>query len=268
MKKMLAGMMVAGALLLGFAGQSMATTGDFLTGDLIRVVYSPGGTYEYATDLGSLSSLETGLGTTPALISGSSFTGYTGTGYSTLDVTYFVYVGGTTASTDIASATTSGAPVQQKTLTSASGWMAAVSSSSYYGKASNQIQTSPLYTAELGQSNAESYVVKMNGGTTYPGQYGELLTADAESNLGTLGSSGTVAMYLYNFNNNDGYAAPGTQAGSIVSVNGDYFEIITTTGGTELAEVVPAATVPVPPSLLLLAPGLLGLVGLRRKVGK
>ena len=58
MKKIL-GIMVAGLLLLGFAGQSMAA---FATGDLIRVVYDS--TNQYVTDLGSLNSLEALTSTT------------------------------------------------------------------------------------------------------------------------------------------------------------------------------------------------------------
>ena len=79
MKKSIVCMIAAALLLVGLAGQSMAAFG---TGDLIRIIYSPGSTYEYATDLGSLTNLENTTAYQSTPIAGSSFTSYAGTGYS------------------------------------------------------------------------------------------------------------------------------------------------------------------------------------------
>ncbi len=265
MKKMMAGILVAGLLLFGFAGQSLAA---FATGDLIRIVYSPGGQYEYATDLGSLTGLQGSATTTAALIANSGFTTYAGSSYSSLDVTYWVYVGGSNTSLDIASATSNTAPVVQAALPS--GWMQQISSTTYYDKSTNHVSSSvstvPGYTAQLSQTlatGAGSYVYKLDGnGTGYPGSYDNSLTTDVESNLGALANSGgSVAMYLYNFNINT------SGAGTLVIDSGsnNIFEIITTANGTEIEEVQQPSSVPIPPSMLLLAPGLLGLIGLRRR---
>jgi hypothetical protein len=261
MKKII-GVMAAGALLLGFAGQSMAS---FTNGDLIRVVYSPGSTYEYATDLGSLTSLENNASNSTTPITGSAFTGYAGTSYANLNVTYYVEGGATSA--DIAAPTSQAAPQQQSATSSLIGKMNNMAT--LYNTAADRIQSAPSYTAQVSQTNAHAYVQSMNGATAYVGTYGNFVpaTTDVEGSLAPLAAGGSVAMYLYNFTSTDGWVSGGpTLAGSLVTnTDGTAFEILTVANGTEIVEGPAGSPVPVPPSMLLLGSGLLGLIGLRRK---
>ena len=259
MKKILAGTIVAGMLLFGFAGQSLAA---FATGDLIRVVYSPGGTYEYATDLGSLSSLQASATTTASLISGSAFS-YAGSTYSNMDVTYFVaYTTGTTKATtvyniDVASTS---APTQQESASSVLTVQNSIINNLlplYVGSAT--VGTSPPTSVEAQQTNGNSYITLMDQGS--PGSYSQLFLGDLESSLAAL-PSGTITMVLYNVNSKD--AGAGTLGTTVTDTDGKTFEILTVAGGTEIVEVG-GSPVPLPPSMLLLAPGLLGLIGLRRR---
>ena len=59
MKKLL-GVLAAGLLVFGAAGMANADLTDGNTGDLVRVIYqttASGGTYEFASDLGSITSV-------------------------------------------------------------------------------------------------------------------------------------------------------------------------------------------------------------------
>jgi hypothetical protein len=269
MKKII-GIMAVGLLLLGFAGQGMAIQ-NFATGDLIRVVYAPGSTDEYATDLGTLTSLEAAAvaaGGTPALVNGSAFGSYDNS-FSTENVTYYVYGGG--GSADLAQLSTLTAPAEAKGLSSLTGSLLLMNTQ--YQTAANRVETTPLYTSGTAQTAAHSYITLMDGGTAlaYPGTYSNFFTFDSEQSLSGLGSGGQVAMYLYNFNTAQGWTSTNPVNGALVTDsnnNGATFEVITTSSGTEVVEIPQVSSVPVPPSLLLLAPGLFGLIGLRRRVGK
>jgi hypothetical protein len=264
MKKILAGTMIAGLLLFGFAGQSMAA---FTTGDLIQVVYDS--TYEYATDLGSLTSLE--AITTTTLLNGSSgtvnsqFTGtLSGTALAALpsgsnQLTVAYYVEGT-------STATIGAPVASGILAGGGGGVGSINggltdNNSYY--AANTISgTSTAKALKSGSTANNSFYNLEEGGGSYDGTYGNNLGSGAEA---VLTGTGSVIFNLYSFNNNEVF---NYLNGTLVNnSSGQAFEIETLdVGGVMESEIVAQSSVPIPPSMLLLAPGLLGLIGLRRKV--
>lgn len=102
----------------------------------------------------------------------------------------------------------------------------------------------------MAQSDNDSYSYNM--GTS--GRMGGFVTLDSQpdvaATLAVLDTVGYLDMYLYDFNaagDADTYAA-------IIRINAD---------GSVVAN--PAATVPVPGALVLLASGLVGLIGIRRK---
>ena len=113
------------------------------------------------------------------------------------------------------------------------------------------------------ESTAGSYWNELNigSGNNY-GTYAQFLPlGSGEANLGVLANGGNVLMTLYSYDAN-----AGTALGAL-TVNGETVELETlVSGGVGVTELVlePAA-VPIPPSMLLLAPGLLGLIGLRRR---
>ena len=127
-----------------------------------------------------------------------------------------------------------------------------------YTLAANKVQAAPSYTARLSQTNSKSYYTVMDAGPVHPGDYANFLpaTQDTEENLGTLATGGSVEMNLYSFTKTDPWTAGNPYTpGAITNSNGTLFEIVTVAGGTEIVEQTPHSTVPVPPSVLLLAPG-------------
>ena len=255
MKKLL-GVIVAGLLLLGFAGQGMAA---FSTGDLIRVVYDS--TYEYASDLGALSKLETLPLNTPV---GDPFTGLAGTDYANMTVAY--YVVGSAATTN--NYDYLGAPSTAQPLT--------MDGSSHGTLRSNINLISTLYaghiapgyteTAEVLKATVHSFweLAEQNGAAK--GTYA-FFTSGAESSLASLASGGDVDFYLYGFK---GATTLGTVGTLLTAGDPAPFDIRTYVNalGVGESEVVEGQVsgVPIPPSMLLFAPGLLGLIGLKRRL--
>ncbi len=268
MKKILAGTMVAGMLLFGFAGQGKAafstTTGA--PGHVIQVVYDS--TYEYATDLGSLSSLEAVTSTT--VLAGSQFTGTldgtalaSSTNFAGLTVAYYVQGSSSTTS----NITYLGAPVSSGALT-ASG----ISRSTVNGNldninltyASNLISTTQTAKYAKANGNGFYYLAENNG--TVDGTYNSFVNGGAESSLAALATTGGyVDFNLYGFSNS---IATNAGTGTLTdNSSGQALDIRTlVVNGVGETEIVAQSAVPVPPSLLLLAPGLLGLIGIRRKI--
>jgi hypothetical protein len=114
----------------------------------------------------------------------------------------------------------------------------------------------------------------MNGGGAYIGAYNQFLPGgSAEANLSPLATGGKVTMNLYVYNAAN--VSSGTQTQGILLANNagnvmPYFFLTTlvdTKPGAMYGEAVTMVN-PIPPSLFLLAPGLFGLIGLRRKVHK
>jgi len=266
MKKII-GIMAVGLLLLGFAGQSMAS--NFAAGDLIRVTFvtnydqygNPlGPTTEYAADLGTLSSLEALTSTT---VVGANFTQYTGTNFGTvtggvltsgIQVAYYVQGTGT-ASTSTAYIGSQSAPALGGGV-SYSGLNSAFSSlKTLYSKTGNFI--SATQSAQVSEPTTGDYWEQFDGAGNNWGTFDNYLLGEGAAEysllpLETLG--GYIDETLY------GYNASGPTGSSVLDVR------TIDVGGVGETEIVVASAVPVPPSLLLFVPGLLGLIGLRRKV--
>ena len=241
MKKIVFIFMVA-VLMMGFSGKAMAA---FTNGDLIRVVYQDNGTVEVATDLGAFSA------TTPITsniqYSANHFsTSMFGTGFADLYVGYFITNG------TFPQAWTSGPLTGQTSLARmGSPYLAAAASVlnyySYLGGGASQVTGN--------QTDVDSYVYAMdksiNNGAY--GVMGGLFTPsnNADTSLAALGTGASYvdcALYYYDTNT--------TAAGLNIAT------IETLSNGT--TELVSAA--PVPAAIYLLGSGLVGLVGMRRKM--
>ncbi len=275
MKKII-GVIVAVLLVAGLAGYASAD----LTADseLVRVVYnttfngSSGqptastGTYDVITDLGNISSILSTVSTSGSDTVGGGVNAFTNnfsenTGFASKDsslmVAYFVinytannaYISGSSATTPLKSAgslnfDSFAGGLQGSTLSTAQGTLESGTSTAVIAQSAAYSFQSVAESA--GPGSFAGFIV--NGGNAF-------LT---ESKLATL-ASGSVVQYLYYFSN--GYA---DQTGTLVTDPGIPVEILTNANGSTTIEA--PATVPVPPSLLLLAPGLLGLIGIRRRV--
>ncbi len=245
MKKLL-GLIVAALLLCGFAGQAMAAFTD--PGELIRVVYETtysngipqGGTTEIATDLGSIESL---LSASNQTVGGGSnaFTSFTSNGVANLQVAYFAYDSNNTYA-----------------------WIAGTSQLKSNGNDVVNSVTYPLgtytpqagtSTATLAESNLNSYWYKVDGNKMKYGTFNSFLKSTAgESPLAALTANNPITESLYYFS--DTTSAQTGQAVMTIETLADGSTVIN-----------PAAPVPVPPSILLLVPALVGLFGVRRKLG-
>jgi hypothetical protein len=238
-------LLIAAVMLFGVTGQAMAA---FTNGDLIQVVYQQGGTSEVATDLGAFSSTTAYAGdtvtfnTNPFATAGTGV--FAGASQSDLYVAYYI-AGGSGPVWVSGSQTTQTSGAHQgaaaQTLSTING------NYNTLGGGSSQVT--------VDQSNALSYYQKEDKGSylNNAGNWNGFIPAkDGEVSLGT---TAYVDSYLYY------YATPtsgvsGVQVATIRTFANGTSEIVGTTN---------VGTVPVPPSVLLLGSGLIGLVGLRRK---
>jgi hypothetical protein len=227
--KKLAILLAAAVLLFGVSGQAMAS---FSNGDLIQVVYSTNG-YETATDLGSVTSLLNftfdGSAAVAALGAGATYAN-SHVAYFTFDNTQNVptgvdYISGNQGGQAFKSSAQSGYTTGYSTV------------AGYYA-------TLPASSAVL-TTNPSSYYHSLDAAGSAIGQMGGVaLNGDAEISLAALATTGYVDQSLYSY-------APGRSSTTQTVVAAD----LRTT----------AAATPVPPSVLLMGSGLLGLVGIRRK---
>jgi len=258
MKKIMM-LLVVAVLMLGVSGQAMAY---FTDGDLIRVVYSTinGTGYEYATDLGSFSSL--GISSTGGAYTGptqnlntSNFGILTGqTNFSNMYVTYFI--------ADAALNSNNGAAWTSSAMTNG-GYKLANGAGSFFNatelpmslwNSKGTISASNTQADPSGLSwwaNAES-----SGGTLFYYQgFLDNTKGPAEANLTALNTTGgTVDQLLYYYGSNLNASGRGT----VVA------EIITNADGSTTIEGAP--TTPIPAAVYLFGSGLLGMFGLRRKM--
>lgn len=246
MKKVLV-LLAAAVLLFGFSSQALAA---FAAGDLIQVVYKSNGTgNEVITDLGNISTWTasnslTGSGSfssAPSVLLSS----FPAAQWSDLNVAYFTY-----------------SPING-TLTNF--WMSGPQDGqTNYGSAKAGTKTNMGYViGQLGSasqvtiassSSATTYWQAMDkSGLTVGGMGNFINSGNAEANLAALASGGSANLSLYYYP-----TATDNAAGTGVKVA----NLSISTTGTSYS---PAAATPVPPSILLMGSGLLGLVGIRRK---
>lgn len=281
MKKIL-GIFVAVLLVAGLAGYASAD----LTADqeLVRVVYnttfngSSGqpqvgtGTFDVITDLGNINTDLSTVAASGPLTLGGGANAYTNsfsenTGFSgkiaNLMVAYFVIDFGS-AQAYVASSSTTPLHSGGNAWNGMNGVQVTTLDLAQYG--SGLAGTGGLEpgssTSVLSQSNAQSYQSYMEAGGA--GAYVGFIVNGGnsfltESKLASVGS-GSIVQYLDFFSN-----ANIDQTGALVKEGGNNIEILTNADGSTTLEEAPA-TVPVPPSLLLLAPGLLGMIGIRRRL--
>ncbi len=248
MKKIMMLLMVA-VLMMGFSSKAMAA---FTNGDLIRVVYQDNGSVEVATDLGAFS--QTSPITSNIVYSANPFSTSTfGTGFADLYVGYYVYNGSSTTGW------TSGLAGQTAAARGGSAFASnAASVNSYYqalaGGASGASQ------ATGSESTTGSYVNNMdkgvNNGTN--GLMGGLFAAgnsanNADTSLAALGTVGYVDSVLNYYSSLNG--GTGLNIATIQTLSN---------GTTQLISNV--SSVPIPAAIYLLGSGLVGLVGMRRKM--
>lgn len=247
-------LLAAMVLVLGLSGQAMAYFAD---GDLIQVVYQKGGTYEVATDLGPISGITGGLTTAysgptiqftanPVVAGAGAFSG---ANWSDLQVAYFVKESSANGFASNA-AWTSGPQAGQKS---------GLNKWATFNSVATSVQNVYLANSTgahgtLAQNNLSSYITKMdlNNPVTSAGMFGGFIPLkNGEANLAALagGSNSYVDLYLYYYSSPNA-ANNGLKVADIRMFANGTSEIVGT---------------PIPPSVLLLGSGLIGLVGIRRK---
>jgi len=253
-------LMMVALLMLGVSGQAMAA---FNEGDLIRVVYSGTGSgTEYATDMGNYSSLTAPgsvyLNDTTDTVSLSQIGAAS---WSNANVAYFIM--SSTLNGGNGAAWTSG-PTTGATAAPGQFWS---------GFELNASTVLPVYGANaignnvtLLQSNAGSYWTNMNGGGYAVGTMGSYLDQNipgntAEVNLAALSTTGYVNQMLYYYGS--------TPDGSTTDIKGTAvaaLETLVNANGQLITILGNAPTTPIPAAVYLFGSGLLGLIGLRRKM--
>ena len=235
-------------LMFSFAGQAMAA---FTTGDLIRVVYVNGGVgAEVATDLGTFSTYTTpgSIGSTISYTTNdfslSQFAGQSD--WSNISVAYYLKVGTSNASFWLSGPVAGGQSTTGGLKTSLSSGIA--STLTYYnGLAGGASQVSGV------SSNASSYYSKLDLVGTAVGQFTGY-TSGGEVGLAGLSTVGYVDQYLYYYDK----ATNGSPMSGVAIA-----DIRTFADGH--TEIIPMAT-PLPAAFWLLGSGLMGLVGIRRRM--
>jgi hypothetical protein len=235
MKKIF-GIVVAVAMVFGFAGTSMASLSN---SQLYRAVYSTSGTLESLTNLGTLGgeiSISSGLVTNDVTFSASNFS-LSGLGVSSFSDVYVAYFAKTTGEAWVTGDTTMNSFYQYKNV---------FTTISTVGEGTTVTQTS--------KNNTASYYYKMDGNGTKQGDFNSGFTqTNGEALLSSLvngSSTSYVEQNLY-------YFASGETTGTLAAIIRTYGDGHTT---------ITAAPVPVPPSVMLFIPGLLGLIGMRRRL--
>jgi hypothetical protein len=253
MKKILM-LMVVAVLMFGVSGQAMAA---FSGGDLIQVVFSTSGVNEVATDLGSISAL-----TSPS----AGVVSYTANNFNlsqlggTADasnsyVAYFAIMSPINGGSANKNAWFSGTGGTQSVAKTAFGGY-----DTHYSVTTGQYQVSGGGASQvvLATSNANSFWAQLTTNGASLGGMGGILTnanATAAQSLANLATLGYVTTNLYYYGAIPG--TPGAYAGTNVSGMTTYADGHSALNGP---------TTPIPAAVYLFGSGLMGLVGLRRKM--
>jgi len=257
-------LLAVGILVFGMTGQAMADLA-FKTGDLIRIAYgvnaSDGKSYEYATDLGNFASLTSPISATTLLSANPiNFGTFGSTPVSGLTVAYYMVTN--TAYGDASNQVWASGALATGQWSGSRKWAGFASNSSanllnYQGSAAGTnnatITVAPLdnsYETKFGTGGTLGTYINT---TQHPG-------TGADASLAALATLGYVDQYLYYYDpsqNTTTYA--GGQATYLIAT------IRTFANGT--TELLPnAAPVPIPAAVYLLGSGLLGLIGIRRRM--
>jgi len=238
MKKIM--MLLAAAMLVfSFSGQAAAYFGE---GSLIQVVYERGGTKEIVTDLGTEWALSNPYG--GALVTEPTNISLSKLGAANWDNVYVAYFMRNVAG-GIVQVWTSGENTGQVAKGSAG--------QAFIGKvgslAGANAQTGVAQNINL-QADPNSFASLFAG--TAGTFAGFLTTATGEANLAALGTGGSVDQYLYFYNNptNRSLTYTGVAIASL-----DTF-----------AAKSDVSAVPIPAAVYLFGSGLLGLIGIRRRM--
>lgn len=246
MKKIMMLLIVA-VFMLGVAGNAMAS---FQDGELIRVVYSTnnGQGSEFATDLGAIGSYtDPSQITAPITVTAGAFTpGSVGqTDFSNMYVGYFIYdwTGANGHAWTSGPAGVNGFNGSNLSVFQGGAFTAA----SLWGSTGHT-------TFSNAESNASSYynnLGPLNGGQ---GMMGGFLKSSADMKLDALnaGGAGYVDQVLYYYGSDPSLGGTPT-AVAMLRTSAD--------GSTTLS-----AATPIPAAVYLFGSGLMGLVGLRRKM--
>jgi hypothetical protein len=254
MKKNIIMLLATTMLLFGISGQAMA---GLTVGDLIRVVYKSDGTgVEVATDLmvGATGwTTETSVtGTTSYSANNFSLSQFGGSAWSDLSVAYYANT----------------FPYGNFWFTGPDGGMESRASkmASLRSKlvSMNGVYSTVMGTGKMGTINstavANSYWNLMDMSGLEVASWGMyVMPGNARANLAPLASEGFVDQWLYYYPGAiSNTAAPGVQVAKIRTY---------TDGHTDIMNVT-ANPVPIPAGLYLFGTGLLGLIGVGRKMKK
>ncbi len=255
----------AAALTLGLSGNAMAAIDN---GDLIRVVFDTVGSVEYATDLGNFQDIlsRTAAGEKNITVGGgvdaiqTSIFGAT-TQMADLRVAYFTYDANNGKWVGLASGLESISNISRKYSTfegaawATSGANATPTLGSYDA---NMITDNSAKLAS--KSDAKSFYTKFSVavGSSYAGMVSPT-NPNGIASLAALATGGSVEQNFFTWTGtNTNNASAGTLA----------FTLTTLDDGVTVINKMEQQPVPVPAAAWLLGSGLMGLVGLRRRMNK
>jgi len=256
----------AAALTLGLSGNAMAAIDN---GDLIRVVYDTVGSVEYATDLGSFSSiLSRTAGGEKNIVVGAgvdavqtSIFGST-TQMSDLRVAYFTFDSANGKWVGLASGLESISNVARKygnfeTAAQAVSGMASAPTNGAYD--ANMVTADSAKLAN--KSGANTFYTKFSAvlGPNYAGMVSNTNTNGIASLAALATAGGTVEQNFFTWTGTNTNVA---SAGSLA------FTLTMLADGSTVINKMDGPQTPVPAAAWLLGSGLMGLVGLRRRMNK
>ncbi|HUJ16789.1 MAG TPA: hypothetical protein VL197_02255 [Nitrospirota bacterium] len=253
MKKIMMLVMVV-MLMLGVSGQAMAAFSD---GDLIRVVYSTAGTNEVATDLGSIANLTSASSTLVNFNTNNFNFASLGAGANASN-SYVVYYSLTLSPNPKNQAWLSGPAGGQTTAKSS--WTS-FSSAAHTVNGQYQLTGGGSSQVTLATNDPNSFYQQLEGGGSLVGYMKGFIptssSAIATASLANLATNGYVDQVLYY------YGLPSGINGTSTGLNVSTIRTMAD-GSTVLNPGAPAT--PIPAAAYLFGSGLLGLVGLRRKM--